>query len=91
MEYTPPTVEEARESLARAVEKGCGSIVIESRRHRWLWEAAEISVREGWLEPGVIHELDEQWSELRYQITPEGLKLRTTALKTRFDRIKGDT
>ena len=71
-----PTVEKARIALAKAAADGCDYVVIESRRQRWLARAAEISVTQGWLEPGELVQLDYQSSELRYRLTPAGKRLR---------------
>lgn len=73
-----PTVDDARAMLARANARGVhyDYVTIYDRRNAWQWRAAEISVAEGWLEPGVMVELDEQSSELRYRVTSAGRSLR---------------
>lgn len=75
---TSPTVEEARAALVRANTNGrpFDYVVIYDRREAWLWQAAELSVEQGWLQPGKLVELDEQSSELRYYLTDAGRALR---------------
>lgn len=73
-----PTVEDARAALVRANNSGrrFDFVVIEDRRQRWLWAAAEIGVEQGWLKPGKLVQLDEQSSELRYYLTDAGRALK---------------
>lgn len=75
---TTPTIDEARAALVRANRSGrrFDYITIYDRREAWLWQAAEIAVEQGWLQPGELVELDEQSSELRYRVTEAGRALR---------------
>lgn len=76
-EITDPTIDGARAALVRANARGAYDyVIIDDRRQRWLWMAAEISVEQGWLEPGVLVQLDEQSSELRFRVTEAGRALR---------------
>jgi len=73
---TDPTLEEARDSLVRAMKAGCDYIAITSRRQQWLWKAAEMCVEQGWLSPGLlVEDYEEQCSELRYRPTAVGRAL----------------
>lgn len=66
--------EEFEDSLRKSfVEGSADYIAIYDRRHRFLWESAEYGKKMGWLFDE-YHEFDEQDSEYRYRMTPEGKK-----------------
>jgi hypothetical protein len=73
-EYTPPTLEEATDSIRRAAAYGDDYIFIDNRRQRWLWDAAELGVQAGLLQNP--EQVDfEQSTEIRYRFTEKGRAL----------------
>jgi hypothetical protein len=73
-----PTLQEARETLLRAIVasrrngRKLDYVVIFSKHQRWLQLAVDLCVKDGLLEPGVLVELDRQSSEVRYRLTRKG-------------------
>lgn len=67
--YEPPTVEEVREKLAAAIAKGARYVYLDSKRDRWGIDATTIGVAQGWLTQGVMKEIDEQYSQMRFDFT----------------------
>lgn len=70
------TIEQEFEaSLRRAFVDGKADyIVLYDRRQRFLWESANYGMIQGWLTDGQLLQLDEQSSEVRFRLTPEGRK-----------------
>lgn len=69
--YSYPEAE-LEAALQRAfVQHRADYIVIDSRRHQFLWEGARMGLDRGWLSCEVV-EPDEQSTELRYRLTEAG-------------------
>lgn len=71
---TPKEIEH-QDSLWRAfIRDKADFIVIYSKHQRWLYDCAEWAREKGWLTFEEV-ELDEQSTEYRYRLTPEGRKM----------------
>lgn len=69
MSYVPPTREEAREKTVRAFRQGADYVFADSRRQRWVVDAAALMVQDGLLKEGELVEIDEQYSQMRWYPT----------------------
>lgn len=66
-----PTLEEAKAGLFKCMNATSGKpefVIIDNRFHQWLFKAHELLVKQGYLAPGYLVEVEEQYSYMRYDI-----------------------
>jgi hypothetical protein len=59
---------------AKAFRAGADYIFIDSRRQQFQFEGAEYCRSQGWLTDPELVEIDEQYAQQRYRLTPTGRK-----------------
>jgi hypothetical protein len=64
--------QEFEERTAKAFRSGADYVFIDSRRMRFQFEAAEYCHERGWLTEPEFVEIDEQYAQQRYRLTPAG-------------------